>query len=684
MDERLLFHLTGKRTGTALAPADGLRPALFARTGDLVRLRYDFPIVMPEDPREGPAARALSEIVDELLREIAPRGFAGDRTRRHVLRLEREIRVMLAEGSGGTLGSLWDAAARRVASRSDGGALADLERARAALRVDGDLVDCDAETAARLVARAWRGVQGRRARPLRRTIDELVVRLSDLVRADMLRSAEGRRADALRAGVGQPHRALFDFELMAHLIATPSGGSALPGRRRRRIESALAVLRAQRFFGGREPYRFAFDRTGDALAAYRERMPRLAELVRAIAIGELEVEGRYVEAEHDAYFAAFGEHAVGADDLALFPGYLVRLAAAGPGAARRAEVTDALASGAPVKVLLEVDDVFAPEAQLAAAAMGLGGVYVVQCPSSHLLGAAPSILAALEHPGPALVSVFTGAGRALAPYLVAAAALESRAFPAFSYDPAASDGRRVSLIGMPQSERTWPVHALEYADDALQRRTERVAFTSADLALLDPSWADHFARVPRERWDGRLVPLAERLEGEAAAGEVPFVYAVDAEGGLHKLVADARATEAARRHGDAWLRLRELARRPEPVVPAAPPEAPTPAAVEANGGAPTEPAVAEVAAAAGEHGEDEAYIETLRCTTCNECTLLNPRMFAYDENKQAYIADLSAGTYRELVEAAEGCQVAIIHPGPPRDPAEPGLDELLERAAAFR
>ena len=59
-------------------------------------------------------------------------------------------------------------------------------------------------------------------------------------------------------------------------------------------------------------------------------------------------------------------------------------------------------------------------------------------------------------------------------------------------------------------------------------------------------------------------------------------------------------------------------------------------------------------------------------------------MFAYDENKQAYIADLSAGTYRELVEAAEGCQVAIIHPGAPRDPAEPGLDELLERAAAFR
>ena len=76
---------------------------------------------------------------------------------------------------------------------------------------------------------------------------------------------------------------------------------------------------------------------------------------------------------------------------------------------------------------------------------------------------------------------------------------------------------------MPQSEHTWPVHELEYADDALQRRTERVAFTSADLALLDPSWADHFARVPRERWDGRLVPLAQRPPAPAPPPEPPLL-----------------------------------------------------------------------------------------------------------------------------------------------------------------
>jgi hypothetical protein len=58
-------------------------------------------------------------------------------------------------------------------------------------------------------------------------------------------------------------------------------------------------------------------------------------------------------------------------------------------------------------------------------------------------------------------------------------------------------------------------------------------------------------------------------------------------------------------------------------------------------------------------------------------------MFAYNENKQAYIADLKAGSYKQLVEAAESCQLSIIHPGKPWDPGEPGLEELLERAKPF-
>ena len=84
-----------------------------------------------------------------------------------------------------------------------------------------------------------------------------------------------------------------------------------------------------------------------------------------------------------------------------------------------------------------------------------------------------------------------------------------------------------------------------------------------------------------------------------------------------------------------------------------------------------------------EDSGDEAYIETPRCTTCDECTDLNSKMFTYDDNKQAYIAELSAGTYQQLVEAAEVCQVAIIHPGKPANLDEPGLSDLVKRAEAF-
>jgi len=62
---------------------------------------------------------------------------------------------------------------------------------------------------------------------------------------------------------------------------------------------------------------------------------------------------------------------------------------------------------------------------------------------------------------------------------------------------------------------------------------------------------------------------------------------------------------------------------------------------------------------------------------------VNGKLFAYDENKQAYIVDPDAGTFRQLVEAAEGCQVSVIHPGKPRNLKEPGLEDLIKRAEPF-
>ncbi|MCB9896407.1 MAG: ferredoxin [Planctomycetes bacterium] len=79
----------------------------------------------------------------------------------------------------------------------------------------------------------------------------------------------------------------------------------------------------------------------------------------------------------------------------------------------------------------------------------------------------------------------------------------------------------------------------------------------------------------------------------------------------------------------------------------------------------------------------DPYIDTIRCTSCNECTNLNGRMFAYDDKKRAYVKDPDAGTFAQLVQAAEKCPVAIIHPGTPRNPDEKNLEALVKRAQRF-
>jgi pyruvate-ferredoxin/flavodoxin oxidoreductase len=79
----------------------------------------------------------------------------------------------------------------------------------------------------------------------------------------------------------------------------------------------------------------------------------------------------------------------------------------------------------------------------------------------------------------------------------------------------------------------------------------------------------------------------------------------------------------------------------------------------------------------------EPWIETLRCTSCNECTNINPRLFAYDDNKQAYIKDVHAGTFAQIVQAAERCPAGIIHPGDPVNPREKDLEKWTKRAEPF-
>ena len=738
---QVAFFLTGRRPGEHLDAVDGLglRPALFAGYRELSRLRYDFPLVLVPGRADGQFAQSLSGLVDNALKTAA-QGADAERIRNHALRLEQEIRVLVAEGATGSLSVLWDKAAAKLTKGADKSFADSLKRVRAAIKFDGEVADCDVDLPARLLRHAWSVVQKQKAEAFRANLDRLALKLSDIFKAYDERSETGRSAKHLKASVGTGFGDAFDFDAMSRILAKALPKDEFPESRRKRIRALLDVLGKQQFFpapapapaapakktADAKPYAFLFDSCAEALQAFRERLPKLIELAKAIAVAELEIDGQYDEARHDALFEQFGANGLDPQELAPFPDYLVCVNAGKLQASEHAQLMEILSSSLPIKVLFQIDDILeeAPDSegslttgmrsrQIANMAIGLNQVYVLQSSSSNLFQFRERLLRGLAYRGPALFSVFSGASAkasGLPPYLMAAAAMESRAFPAFTYDPSAGAdwASRFFLDANSQMELDWPIQNFSYEDQAHQSVSEDLAFTLVDFVASDRRYARHLARVPRQKWNGSLIPVDELLtrERKGLPDKVPSLLMVDAQNVLQKVIVDERLIREARRCREMWHSLQELggvhnshaekllAREKKTWEERMRQEAEKHAAAAPVASAPVaaaKPAASAAPAAASapveqepEHPPGEAYIETPRCSTCNECTQINNKMFAYDGNKQAYIADINAGTYAQLVEAAESCQVAVIHPGKPKNPNEPGLEDLLKRAEAFQ
>jgi len=188
-----------------------------------------------------------------------------------------------------------------------------------------------------------------------------------------------------------------------------------------------------------------------------------------------------------------------------------------------------------------------------------------------------------------------------------------------------------------------------------------------ELAGHGDVWAERAAAAERERAEADAA--ARIAELEASHAEALGTVAEDAVAeAMDRLASSLLSVDGSL-----------MAAAPAPRAPAATvgqPDAPAPA-VEAEA-----PAVAE------EPDDDdvvldEAYIDSFMCTTCNECTNMNPAMFVYNADKQAELADLTAGTYEQLVKAAEICPATCIHPGKPRAGDATATPDVVARAAAF-
>jgi hypothetical protein len=735
------------------APVAALRPALFARYGALEDLRYDYPLVLLEDARGGAVFRPLIRLIDETLSAATAPGPQSEAQRQQVLRLEASMRRRVAAGESGRLSDLWrTSAAALLAAHGEapfGPMDTNLDRARERLRGDGAVVGCDAATPKAVLTHVWRAVHADKALTFRKKVDGLILRLSDILKADFMKSDEAHGPEALKAAIGHAESAAIDFGALSDILARARPVDRLPEDRVQRIGWALSVLSGQRFYGpvrgsellpGQpEPHRYVFESCAEALDAYRRRLPEVVEFVRALTTAELEADGKYRPAQHDPVLAAFDESDLTTDQITLLPAALVLLRDGDDDTSETVRAFEALASSLPIKVLIQTDDILgatSPEpsrqafgggsARLAAMAMGTNTAFALQASSAHLYRMRDALVRGMRYDGPALFCIYSGATptvEGVAPYLLAAAATESRAFPTFCYDPSAGPdwARRFDLSTNPALEADWPTYTLDYEDGDGQRHSTQTAFSYIDFAMCDARYARYCQPIAKSDWSDKMLPAADwlKLSPAEAAARVPYVLGIDADNRLGRCGVAEKVAEAATRFLDAWRRLQEragirnshaerllaaervkfearLAEAVAKATAAAPAAAPAPAPAPAPAAAATPPAPAApvtAAPAAAKAAEAEApaaappsdlpWIETARCTTCNECTQINAALFAYNDNMQAYVLNPDGGSFRQLVEAAESCQVSIIHPGKPRNPDEPDLPALIERAAAF-
>jgi len=234
-----------------------------------------------------------------------------------------------------------------------------------------------------------------------------------------------------------------------------------------------------------------------------------------------------------------------------------------------------------------------------------------------------------------------------------------------------------------------------------------IPLTFADFAITENRFRKHFRQAPRDTWNENMVPLVDflELEEDEREGRFPFVWSVNRKQELTRLLVAKPMVESCEDRRDFWTLLRALAGTAKEEVSrddiADEVRREVVGRIAANlmqlaqGGGETASAALDLVAApaaaaqtdvvAADAGGDgmAPWIDTEDCTSCDECTALNPQIFAYDENQKAFIKDASAGPYRDLVKAAERCTAQVIHPGLPRDRSEKDIEKWIARAAKY-
>jgi len=475
-----------------------------------------------------------------------------------------------------------------------------------------------------------------------------------------------------------------------------------------------------------------------AMGVFEGHMAKMADGFRAVRMAELELAGEYNPQVHDDFFARFTWPQFSEEEWRLCPPVV---SMGGDGAMYDIgfqNLSRALMSGLPIKILVVDTQVYsntggqactsgfisqvsdmAPfgaarqgkqEARKEISLIGMAHrtAYVLQGTIANATHLIEGYIDGLNSRRPALFNLY-----AVCPPEHGVAddrsveqsklAVEGRAYPLFRFDPdrGATFSECISLDGNPAPEDDWPTYSLKYLDEDGREAALTVPMTFADFAATEGRFGKQFKKAPPETWNDKMIPLAEfvQLERDERDGRFPYIWAVDSKNRLIRLLVTddlVRATEERRLF---WRQLRNVAGLDRPAVDE---EAIVHRArvelvqkltaslasfgISADGipAAAVAPAPSPAVATTAEaDGHEPVWIETPECTACDECTFINPKIFAYNDQKQAIVLNPKGGPYADIVRAAEKCTAGCIHPGTPWNPHEPGLEKLLVRAAKF-
>jgi len=481
-----------------------------------------------------------------------------------------------------------------------------------------------------------------------------------------------------------------------------------------------------------------------ALGIFEGHMAKMAEGFKVIRQARLELEGKYQPEEHDAFFTYFDWKQFSDGEWQLCPPVV---SIGGDGAMYDIgfqNLSRALASGAPIKVLILDTQVYSNTGGQACTSgfvgqvadmspygkawkgkteirkeMGIIGMahrtsFVLQSSQANVTHLLEGYIDGLNSRRPAMFNIYTtcqpehGVGDD-ATDQQSKLALESRAYPLFRYDPDAGTTFKqcCDIDGNPAMDDDWPMYTIDYVDEQGREAKLEVPMTFADFAFSEGRFRKHFRKAPPETWNDDMLPLHEFLElEEDDRDEVfPYIWAVDGKNRLMRVLVAQEIVNSCEERLGFWHQLKSLAGVDEVVdeqmiadqAKAEMAQKLSSSLLALAGGGDLSALSDLSAGPSGGNGGgmtsgqgatsadyEPVWIETPECTACDECTDINPKIFAYNEDKLAIVVNPKGGPYKDIVKAAEKCTAECLHPGTPFNLNEKDLAKLIKRAEKYQ